>query len=185
MTSEAEIAIAVLRVLATRPNGEATFAALRLEVPKHIQLTAEDQRQSTTRPNEEMWEQRLRNITSHKASPGNVIHEGYAEEIPGGLRLTPPGRVARNQSRLSKLRLVAGLEPLQFGSARRFFVPDEPSIGGRAATLRFDAARIERDAFAKNPNARRRYLCKYRVGSVCAFKKCQSQEQRELSGLSA
>jgi hypothetical protein len=92
MTSESEIAIAVLQVLATRPNGEATFAVLKLEVPKHIQLTAEDQRQSTTRPNEEMWEQRLRNITSHKASPGNVIHEGYAEEIPGGLRLTPTGR---------------------------------------------------------------------------------------------
>jgi hypothetical protein len=92
MTSEAEIAIAVLQVLATRPNGEATFAALKLEVPKHVQLTADDQVQSTTRPNEEMWEQRLRNITSHKGSPGNVIHDGYAESIPGGLRLTPSGR---------------------------------------------------------------------------------------------
>jgi hypothetical protein len=92
MTSEAEIAIAVLKVLASRPNGEANFAELKLEMPKYVRLDAEDQQQSVTRPNEEMWEQRLRNITSHKASPGNIIHEGLAESIPGGLRLTPSGR---------------------------------------------------------------------------------------------
>jgi hypothetical protein len=90
--SEAEIAIAVLKVLASRPNGEANFAELKLEVPNYVRLDAEDQQQSLTRPNEEMWEQRLRNITSHKATSGNIIHEGLAESISGGLRLTPSGR---------------------------------------------------------------------------------------------
>ena len=93
MTSEAELSIAVLQVLATRPNGEAAFAALRLELPKYVQLAAADHEPSITRPGEEMWEQRLRNITSHKASPGNIIHDGYAESISGGLRLTAAGRL--------------------------------------------------------------------------------------------
>ena len=93
MTSEAELSIAVLHVLADRPNGEAPFAVLRQEVPNHVQLTAQDHDPSPTRPAEEIWEQRLRNITSHKKSPGNIIHDGYAESIPGGLRLTAAGRL--------------------------------------------------------------------------------------------
>ena len=98
MTSESELSIAVLQVLAARPNGEAGFAELRLEVPQHVQLSAADHEPSTTRPGEEIWEQRLRNITSHKSSPGNIIHEGYVESIPAGLRLTAAGRLHVNRA---------------------------------------------------------------------------------------
>jgi hypothetical protein len=91
--TEAEIAVAVLQILATRPNGEANFAVLKHEIPNHVTLSADDQARSVTRPNEEMWEQQVRNITSHHESPGNIICEGYAERIDGGLRITAAGRL--------------------------------------------------------------------------------------------
>lgn len=48
-------------VLAGEPKGEATVRTLIKKVPDHIALTPEDHEQSDTRPNEEMWEQRVRN----------------------------------------------------------------------------------------------------------------------------
>ncbi len=51
-------------------------------------------KQSETRPNEAIWEQQVRNITSHKNSPGNAIYEGKLAAIPGGLALpTSPSRL--------------------------------------------------------------------------------------------
>jgi hypothetical protein len=90
--TEAEIAIAVLQILATRPN-EANFSVLKHEIPNHVTLSTDDQVRSVTRPNEEMWEQQVRNITSHHESPGNIICDGYAERIDGGLRITAAGRL--------------------------------------------------------------------------------------------
>jgi hypothetical protein len=85
--TEDELADAVEAILATRPNGEATIAELIDEIPNHVRLSAEDMAQSLTRPNEPMWNQQVRNITSHKKSPSNAIHEGRLISIPGGLRL--------------------------------------------------------------------------------------------------
>jgi hypothetical protein len=62
------------------------------EIPKRVTLSAEDLAQSTTRPNEAVWEQQVRNITSHKNSPGNAIFEGKLIAVPGGLAL--PGKEA-------------------------------------------------------------------------------------------
>jgi hypothetical protein len=85
--AEAEIAKVVARILAERPNNEATIAELVDEIPNRVALSAEDLAPSPTRPGEAIWEQQVRNITSHKASPGNAIHDGTLEAIPGGLRL--------------------------------------------------------------------------------------------------
>jgi hypothetical protein len=62
------------------------------EVPNHCVLTAADRAASVTRQNEEMWEQQVRNITSHHANPGNFIHEGYLTRIKDGLEITAAGR---------------------------------------------------------------------------------------------
>jgi hypothetical protein len=48
-------------------------------VPDYVKLTPEDHVPSGTRPGEEMWEQRVRNLKSHDKSPGNVIGEGFVE----------------------------------------------------------------------------------------------------------
>ena len=84
--TEAEIADIVEIILSERPNGEATIAELVDEIPNRVQLSAEDLASSPTRPGEALWEQQVRNITSHKASPGNAIHDGRLIAVPGGLR---------------------------------------------------------------------------------------------------
>lgn len=85
--TEAEIADVVEAILADRPNGEATIAQLIAEIPNRIRLSAEDLAPSPTRRNEAIWEQQVRNITSHKATPGNAIYDGRLISIRGGLRL--------------------------------------------------------------------------------------------------
>jgi hypothetical protein len=88
--TEAEVAEAVRAVLDDRPSGRATIQELVAELPNHITLSAEDLKPSETRRGEALWEQQVRNITSHKSSPGNAIFEGWLVAIPGGLAL--PGK---------------------------------------------------------------------------------------------
>lgn len=90
--TEAEIGEIALRVAATRPKGEASIADLKREIPDYVSLSDEDCAQSTTRPNEEMWEQQIRNLISHRSAEGNIIREGYAEYTDGGIRITEAGR---------------------------------------------------------------------------------------------
>jgi hypothetical protein len=93
-TSEPVLGLAVMQVLATQPNGEATVRTLIQHVPDYIKLTAEDRETSETRPPEEMWEQRVRNLKSHDKTPGNVIAEGFVEQFDrGSYRLTAAGRL--------------------------------------------------------------------------------------------
>ncbi len=85
--TEDEVAKAVETVLKGRTSGRATIKELVAEIPKHLKLSADDLKQSETRPNEALWEQQVRNITSHKLSPGNAIYEGKLVAIPGGFAL--------------------------------------------------------------------------------------------------
>ena len=87
--TEAEIADVVEEILSETPNGEATIAELVTEIPNRVTLSAEDLAPSPTRANEALWEQQVRNITSHKKSPGNAIHDGRLISVSGGLRLAP------------------------------------------------------------------------------------------------
>jgi len=91
-TTEHEIGEATLRILATRPNGEGSIEDIKKQIPNEISLTADDQAPSLTRNGEELWEQQVRNLTSHHDVPGNIIFEGYAERIDGGFRITDAGR---------------------------------------------------------------------------------------------
>ncbi|WP_157790473.1 hypothetical protein [Bradyrhizobium japonicum] len=90
--TEAEVAVAAEEVLTASASGRATIKELIEEIPNYLPLSAEDLAPSPTRPGEALWEQQVRNITSHKASPGNAICEGKLVAIPGGLAL--PGREA-------------------------------------------------------------------------------------------
>mgnify|MGYP003578705488 CR=1 FL=1 len=74
--TESEIAEIVEAILEDGPATKATIAELVAEIPNRIVLSAEDLAPSTTRPGEGIWEQQVRNITSHKNSPGNAIHDG-------------------------------------------------------------------------------------------------------------
>jgi hypothetical protein len=93
-TTERALGQAVMRVLAERPSGEATVRILIRRVPAFVRLTAQDRERSDTRPLEEMWEQRVRNLKSHDTTAGNVIGEGFVEHIGRGhYRLTAAGRL--------------------------------------------------------------------------------------------
>jgi len=85
--TEGEIASIVVEILKGVPGNEATIAELVAEIPHRVALAPEDLAPSGTRPGEAIWEQQVRNITSHKASPGNAIHDGWLVSIPGGLKL--------------------------------------------------------------------------------------------------
>lgn len=83
-TTERKLGFAVMQVLATRPDGCATVRTLIKHVPEYVNLTEDDHQQSLTRPNEEMWEQRVRNLKSHDTAAGNVIGEGYVKHVGRG-----------------------------------------------------------------------------------------------------
>jgi len=91
--TETNVAIAVLRIAEQRADGLATFARIKKDAPALLNLSAADQRQSDTRPNEEVWEQLIRNIKSHYEAEGNFIAEGYLVHVPrAGYRITDAGR---------------------------------------------------------------------------------------------
>lgn len=77
--TEAEMATVVRAILKHRPNKTATFAELRDIVPQHVHLSRADRTNSPSRPGEELWEQIVRNLVSHK-------HEGFVA-VRGGIRL--------------------------------------------------------------------------------------------------
>jgi hypothetical protein len=79
-------------VLRAKARGHRDVVTVVGEIPNHIDLSAEDRAQSTTRPNEEMWEQQVRNLISHRTTAGNIICEGYAEYTGNAIRITDAGR---------------------------------------------------------------------------------------------
>jgi len=184
-TTEWLIGIAVMRVLATCPNGEATVRYLIQHVPDYVTLMKEDRERSWTRPNEEMWEQQVRNLKSHGKTRGNVIAEGYVQHVGWGrYRLSEAGwRYLRNRQLiddLSSLRVfspVARLEPFQFGFSWRSFVPYKPSARRRAGPFAYCAGRVESNPLAEYPHARGWNARKYGVGSICPFQKSKSKQQ--------
>jgi hypothetical protein len=91
--TEHDVAHAACIVLASRPNREGSMQDLKRVIPDYLKLSTADLRRSTTRKNEAMWEQQIRNITSHHKAPGNFIYEGFLERIKGGLRLTETGHL--------------------------------------------------------------------------------------------
>lgn len=90
-TTEVQIGKAVLQILKAQATGEASIFTLKRELPAYLKLTADDRAPSPTRKGEEVWEQQVRNLVSHRNTPGNIIAEGYATYRPRWLKITPAG----------------------------------------------------------------------------------------------
>lgn len=91
--TEDQVAECVLRIAAGRKDGLCTFNRARAEIPTLLQLGAGDLTLSTTRPQEPMWHQLIRNIRSHYSEDGNFIQRGLLEHVSGrGYRITEKGR---------------------------------------------------------------------------------------------
>lgn len=91
-TTEARFGRAVLEILAGRPDGTASILTLKKLIPQHLNLTDDDRAASQTRAGEPLWHQSVRNLVSHKNTPGNIVHEGYAVHRPRMLTITDAGR---------------------------------------------------------------------------------------------
>lgn len=89
--SEQAIGEAALQALANSPGGSATIRRLKELIPQFVNLSDLDQLPSTTRRGEQMWEQQVRNLVSHRTTEGNIIAEGFADYSPGRLKITPAG----------------------------------------------------------------------------------------------
>lgn len=86
-TSEKMIALAIVTILKRRIEHSATVRDLIERIPSVIKLTRADKQRSTTRPAEALWEQRVRNLVSHRsfAPYGLSWNDGW-------LSLTIPAR---------------------------------------------------------------------------------------------
>jgi hypothetical protein len=83
---EADLRRDVIAVLNGQPRKEITTSKLIKELRNRIKLTPEDEEQLAGR-NDDRFSQIVRNIKSHKSSPGNMIYDGVLEAIPRGFRL--------------------------------------------------------------------------------------------------
>lgn len=93
LTTERQIALAILEILFVSPNGEASLSDIKIRIPRFLNLTDNDRQMSKSRPSEQCWEQRLRNVISHYKTKGNVIYEGLIVQTNRGkLKLTRKGR---------------------------------------------------------------------------------------------
>lgn len=96
--NEHEVAGGVLKYLEQSQSGEATVAELTRILPDYLDLHDVDLEASVTRANEAVWEQQVRNIISHRYTPGNAINDGLLVYTPKGLnrhshlRITDAGR---------------------------------------------------------------------------------------------
>lgn len=85
--TEAEVAKAVIKYLSGINGHSATIYQIKRALPNYLDLSEDDRARSQTRPNEEMWEQLVRNIVSHRESVGNYIYEGKLKYTPRRLSL--------------------------------------------------------------------------------------------------
>jgi hypothetical protein len=68
-------------------GGTASIAQIRHALPFYIKLTDADRLPSQSRPGEQMWEQLVRNIVSHRKSTGNAVNTGKLCYTPRHLSL--------------------------------------------------------------------------------------------------
>lgn len=82
---EADISRDVLDIIDAEPNREITTTRLIAELRRRLPLSPEDEAQLDGR-NDDRFSQIVRNIKSHKNTPGNLIYDGHLVDIKGGFR---------------------------------------------------------------------------------------------------
>ena len=93
--TEAELIVPALRIMKIR-GGYVTTTDLISELIVTLNPIGKDVeiipgRQDT------YFSQKVRNLKSHKKSPGNIIYEEYAEDVTRGLRITAKGLAYLNR----------------------------------------------------------------------------------------
>jgi len=101
-STEKAIADAVLLYLGRKSDGQAHIVEIKEVLPNILPLTSADLEQSATRESESLWEQQVRNLISHRQTPGNYIKDGLLRYVGSGtLKVTDAGkqRLAQMENR--------------------------------------------------------------------------------------
>ena len=92
-TSETAIGIAVLRILAGSPNGEATVEQLAAKLPVQLALTAAaESKGDVAIVPDDNWRQRIDGLRLNEGAAGNIFRDNYLiRATRGEWRITPIG----------------------------------------------------------------------------------------------
>jgi hypothetical protein len=88
---EPEARILALRIAAAQPNHEATTTYIKQHIADYIEFTPLDLRPSSTRTNEQRWQQITGNVVSHQNTRTSIFNKGYADRTDDGIRVTNIG----------------------------------------------------------------------------------------------
>lgn len=79
-----------LLIMSINSDSEINTTELIARIPQYIKLSDNDLTGNSSRKDAK-YSQIVRNLKSHKLSKSNFIFQGYAEDIPGGFRITRKG----------------------------------------------------------------------------------------------
>lgn len=79
-----------LLIMSVRPGGEISTSDLIEEMPKFVALSEEHTAANESRKDSK-FSQIVRNLKSHKNTKTNFIYQGFAQDVPGGFKITRKG----------------------------------------------------------------------------------------------
>jgi hypothetical protein len=93
---ESEARVLVLKIAAQQPRRAASTAFLKKEIPKYIQLSEQDRAPSKSRAREQVWQQIVGNVVSHRKVRAGPFAMGFAMKTPDGIAVTHRGMAYLN-----------------------------------------------------------------------------------------
>lgn len=79
-----------LLIMSVRPDGEISTSDMITEMPGYVHLSEEHAATNASRKDSK-FSQLVRNLKSHKTSKSNFIYQGFAQDVPGGFKITRKG----------------------------------------------------------------------------------------------
>jgi hypothetical protein len=79
-----------LLIMSVRVDGEISTSDMIAELPGYVSLSDEHTTANASRKDSK-FSQLVRNLKSHKTTKTNFIYQGYAQDIPGGFKITRKG----------------------------------------------------------------------------------------------
>jgi hypothetical protein len=93
---ENEARVLVLKIAAQQPRQAASTEFLKKEVPKYIELSPQDRAPSKSRAREQVWQQIVGNVISHKNVRTGPFARGFAIKTSDGIAVTNRGMAYLN-----------------------------------------------------------------------------------------
>lgn len=88
---ENEARLIALKIAATFGDKRASTAIIKERMPHFFDLSPADLKRSETRPNENMWQQIVRNVKVHHIGQSSIFSKGWANTTANGIELTAAG----------------------------------------------------------------------------------------------